>query len=508
MKPIYGFFAAAAAMLAGCSDNTIEEIETPSADMIDIEIAAQEAEATRVEYDDRSLIWQSGDEAAVIVASQSNTISTLTAKTGGSSSTILAGEVPRPADIDDYYAVYPASAVVGTSNGGQIATLSIPATQGDTTKPILTAMCQQSGAADLAMTFTPATAILDITISQPVVHVLFEAVSGEGVAGEFSYDISQGGIHDISSLAGTSIEYLGGSGQTRIRMLVPPRMFSLGYKLTLTDAAGRKMVQSYGYHSGLVLNAGKAYPVNIDFVPVSFEVGELQTSYSHYLAGDIAAANDLSKRLTIAGADVVLKGASSTLIEEVGYYVGDDKHALANGGGSKSFAIPDIEVAAQGNYAVCAYALINGQEYRSASQECIVTGLPINGTPKSGEWEHSRLYVNFHDTYVRMGHNAASDQWLSRSFNIPSDINVSTTTYFKVRTYHGLGTYQSSLTVKLSDITLFTQDSPSNNKTEEQNHTISKDGIFTAASPVFQIDNKGGRSDSYADIYTVDITYR
>ena len=495
-------------MLVGCAQTDIDSPATPAVDMIDVEITAHGNDATRVEYDDRSMLWQSGDMVAIFVASQSGMTSTLTASTGGSSSTILTGQIPRPADIDDYYAAYPADAVVSTSDNGRIVTLSIPSTQGTTTAPLLTAKCEQSAASDLAMTFTPATAILDITVSQPVISVLFEACDGIAVAGDFSYDISKGSVYDKSSLSATSIEYLGGSGQTRIKMLVPGLALNQGYKLTLTDTAGNKMVQSYGYRSGTALTAGKAYPVNIEFVPVAIEVGALQTTYSKYVAGDITAANDFAKRLTITGADVTIAGASSTMIEEAGYYIGEEKHELTSG--VKSFAIPDIEEVAQGSYNICAYAVINGQEYRSATQECIVTGLPINGTPQSGEWTHSSglAYVKFNDTYVRMGKNATSDQWLSKSFNIPGDINVSTTTYFKVRTYKLLITYKSSITAKLSDVTLFTQDSPSNNKTEDQNHTISKDGTLTAASPVFRIDNTGGRSDSYADIYTVDITYR
>lgn len=511
MKSIYTLFAAAAAMLAGCSETDTDNIGAPETNMIDVAISASGGGETRVSYDDRSMLWQSGDEVAVVVASQSAMTSTLTASTGGSSSTMLKGRIPQPADIDDYYAVYPADAVTAASDNGKIVTVTIPEQQGDTTKPILTAKCEQSGVADIAMTFTPATAILDITVSRPVISVKFEACDGEGVAGEFLYDISQGKLHD-RKFDKKIIEYLGGAGQTRIRMLVPPLSFSDGYKLTLTDTEGHTMVQSFGYHSSLSLAPGKAYPVNIDFVPISIDMGQLETTYSNYIARDLTAANDFSKRLTISGAGATIAGASSTMIEEVGYYFGEEKHPLGNN--TKSFAIPDIEVASQGNYTVQAYAIINGTEYRSTAQTCIVTGLPINGTPKSGEWEHSSgtAYVNFHDTYVRIGSyngtvTPTDDQWLSRSFNIPGNIDVSTQTYFKIRTYHGLATRHMTATVKLSGATLFTQASPSGNSTAEQTHTISKDGTITNADPTFRIDSDA-RGGCYADIYTVDITYR
>ncbi|MDE6861688.1 MAG: fimbrillin family protein, partial [Alistipes sp.] len=499
-------------ILAGCSNNDTELKNAPQADMVEVSITASGGGAedpTRVSFDDRSMIWQSGDEVSSVIASQSAIPATLTAITGGSSATTLTGIIPRPADTDDYYAVYPSNAVVATSSSGQIVTLEIPATQGETTKPLLTAGCRQCSLSDLELNFTPATAILDITVSQPVISVLFEASNGEAVAGEFSYDISRNAVYDITTLSTSSIEYLGGSGQSRIKMLVPARSLSQGYKLTLTDTAGGKMVQSFGYRSGLTLNAGKAYPVNIDFVPVSITMGELQTSYSKYLSHDLTAANDFGKRLTIDGTDAVIAGASSTMIEEAGYYIGDEKHAITSG--SKTFAIPDITVSAQGNHSVCAYAVINGQEYRSAAQECIITGLPINGTPKSGEWNKSTglAYVNFNDTYVRMGNNATSDQYLSKNFNIPNDVDVSTTTSFKVRTYRPLFiTYRSTVTAKLSDATLFTQAGPSGNSTAEQDYTISKDATLTASAPTFRIDNSGGRAGSYADIYTVEITYR
>lgn len=506
MKSIYKLFTAAAAILVGCSDNDTDYSNTPCADMIDVEIAASghetDDEGTRVEYDDRSLIWESGDEVTIVVTSQSSTPATLTAKTGGSSTTILSGSIPRPADIDDYYAVYPSSAVASVSGGGTIATLSIPATQGTATKPVLTGKCQQSAAADLAMTFTPATAILDITVSQPVISVLFEASNGEAVAGDFSYDIANGAVYDITSLSGKSIEYLGGSGQTRIRLLVPARSLSQGYKLTLTDTAGGKMVQSYGYRSGLSLTAGKAYPVNIDFVPISITMGTLQTTYSRYLSGDLTGANDFSKRLTVSGADVTIAGTSSTMIEEAGYYIGEEKHAVTSS--TKSFAIPDFTVSAQGSYSVSAYAVINGTEYRSAAQECIITGLPLESIPPTQDqgWSEASWNVSWNQSdsngsYVKIGQSSGSGtaQINSPQFYIPTDININIYNYSIV---NGNTTYR----VNIGNNTLF---SVSNSQTVDRTDQTT---LQPSANQIYLYSSYWSILARYVKVYKIIITYR
>lgn len=509
MKSIYKLFTAAAAILVGCSDNDTDYSNTPCADMIDVEIAASghetDDEGTRVGYDDRSLIWESGDEVTIVVASQSSTPATLTAKTGGSSTTILSGSIPRPADIEDYYAVYPSSAVTSVSGGGTIATLSIPATQGTATKPVLTGKCQQSAAADLAMTFTPATAILDITVSQPVISVLFEASNGEAVAGDFSYDIANGSVYDITSLSGKSIEYLGGSGQTRIRLLVPARSLSQGYKLTLTDTAGGKMVQSYGYRSGLSLTAGKAYPVNIDFVPISITMGTLQTTYSRYLSGDLTGANDFSKRLTVSGADVTIAGTSSTMIEEAGYYIGEEKHSVTSS--TKSFAIPDFTVSAQGSYSVSAYAVINGTEYRSAAQECIITGLPLESIPPTQDqgWSQGSWNVSWKSDNVQIGAVSGSGEAsISYSFYIPDTINVSAYNKYAAKGYRfGVNTTYTftvggatKISYKTSSTTIYTDEQTFNDCTlSSSGSQIKCQSSYRPAGP-------------YCQVYSVIIKYR
>lgn len=506
MKSIYTLFAAAAAMLAGCSDSDADNTGAPETKMIDVEISASGSGETRVSYDDRSMLWQSGDEVAVVVASQSATASTLTASTGGSPSTLLTGRIPQPADIDDYYAVYPADAVTAASDNGRIVSVTIPEQQGDTTKPILTAKCEQSSVDDLAMVFTPATAILDITVSQPVINVKFESCDGAGVAGEFLYDISQEAAHEMK-FDKTAIEYLGGAGQTRIRMLVPPMSFDIGYKLTLTDAGGHTMVQSFGYHSGMSLESGKAYSVNINFVPISIDMGELKTTYGNYIARDLTAANDFSKRLTISGAGATVAGASSTMIEEVGYYFGEEKRPLPPGEQPKSFAIPDIEVASQGSYTVQAYALISGSEYRSAAQECIVTGLPLQSTPptEAQGWTEGSWNTSWQDDYVQIGGVTGSgESSITYGFHIPGTINVSAYNKYEAT---GLGSMiRTTYTFTVGGATKISYRTSSGNTVQGEN--LFDDCSLSSSNNTVRCESSYRAAGPYCRVYSVIVTYR
>lgn len=493
-------------MLAGCSESETDNIGTPEPNMIDVEISASGSDETRVSYDDRTMLWQSGDEVAVVVASQSAMTSTITASTGGSASTLLTGRIPQPADIDDYYAVYPADAVTAASDNGKIVSVTIPEQQGDTTKPILTAKCEQSSVDNLAMTFYPATAILDINVSQPVINVKFESCDGKGVAGEFQYDISQEAAHDMK-FDKTAIEYLGGSGQTRIRMLVPPQSFDIGYKLTLTDAGGRTMVQSFGYHSSLSLESGKAYPVNINFVPISIDMGELKTTYSDYIARDLTAANDFSKRLTISGAGATIAGASSTMIEEVGYYFGEEKRPLPLGQQPKSFVIPDIEVTSQGSYSVQAYAIISGREYRSAAQECIVTGLPLQSTPPTQAlgWTEGSWNTSWQDDYVQIGGVSGSGECsITYGFHIPNTIDVSAYNKYEAT---GLGTLiRTTYTFSVGGVDKISYRTSSGNTVQGENQF--DDCSLSSSNNTVRCESSYRSAGPYCRVYSAVITYR
>ena len=232
------------------------------------------------------------------------------------------------------------------------------------------------------------------------------------------------------------------------------------------------------------------------------------TSYSYYSENNITQANDC-KAETIYG----LGGTatiSQTLLDKYSYsasYTLDGEDTTAGDKDGQSW----------GQHTIKATYTFDGVTVTSPEHICHITGLPCTLQPNKTDWTATVTsdYVTFgkdsfgNDCIQLKGNNISKHPKIqSKSFNIPSDINISTDFSFYISVgKFGLITYKSTLNEYIGGnyIKVY-QRTSSGSETK----SVSINGDLTSSKPYIEFEAEtttSSNSDSYSRIYTVNLKY-
>ena len=228
------------------------------------------------------------------------------------------------------------------------------------------------------------------------------------------------------------------------------------------------------------------------------------TSYSVYKSSGADAANrtdgssifDINATATIA--QEILENYSDLL--KVTYTIDDNEQSTKE----STFGIPtEFNSLAWQKHTLTATVTFDGVELTSSPVECDVTGLPYRAAPPTEkEWEGNPTEWN--ENYVRF--QLVSNNEISKSFYVPSDVNVSVYQDVHVRR----ATVSTDYKLYLGDVTLCTL-SPGYMSSVDDKKTY--EGVMSSNNPIIKCHNSYGNPDSFvegtnAKVYEIAISYR
>lgn len=229
------------------------------------------------------------------------------------------------------------------------------------------------------------------------------------------------------------------------------------------------------------------------------------TSYSVYLDSGAETANtkdgssifDINATASIA--PEILDNPNYSNLLKVAYTTDSGQ----NSGELSYGTVSQFNSLAWQKHALTATVSFDGVKNASSSIECDVTGLPYRAAPPTeGEWEGNPTEWN--ENYVRF--QLAGQNEISKSFYIPSDVNVSVYQDVYVRR----ATVATEYKLYLGDVTLCTlnpgyMSSVNDKKTYE--------GVISSNNPIVKCYNSYGNPNTVvegtnAKVYEIAISYR
>ena len=429
---------AAVAALVGCSkENTPMDVVAKNNFTVDASIVVDD---TRVSVEGENFTdvkWAEGDK--IQLSSVAGTSMTMTAYELSETrdQAFFAGEGNVVSATDTYYAIYPAVAI---TEG--VASINLAVQSGDDAA-VLVAKGASNSAESINLSFTPANALLHVTVSgvESLAKAEFKAFDGSAIASEFVYDFES----EAATVEGeTSAYVVENPAVDGFFFSLPADMdMTAGYIVSLTDAAGNVCAKAY---NGKTFAKGTTTRVNIEWSTPSVSLGTPMTSYSYYVSGDVNKANSCANNVIYFTTASTFAGVQNAMIAEAGYVVDGVTYVSDVDTATKSFAMTqDVTVSTWGAKSVEAYIKTkDGQIYKS-STTVYITGLPysynfvngsLNAYRNAGWSTNGKLRVGTMDLaghsstlvlhYYRnvFGTTNESGYIVSPMFNIPADINV------------------------------------------------------------------------------------
>lgn len=229
------------------------------------------------------------------------------------------------------------------------------------------------------------------------------------------------------------------------------------------------------------------------------------TSYSVYLDSGADAANtkdgssifDITATTNIASE--ILDNPNYSNLLKVAYTTdsGQDSGELSYG------TVSQFNSLAWQKHALSATVSFDGVEKTSAALECDVTGLPYKADPPTqGDWSGNPTEWNAE--YVRF--QLAGQDEISKSFYVPSDVNVSVYQDVHVRR----ATIATDYKLYLGDVTLCTLSPGYMSSVDEKK---AYNGVMTSSNPTIKCYNSYGNPSSIvegtnAKVYEITVSYR
>lgn len=364
MKKIFIALAAVAA-LVGCSkENTPADVVAKNNISMNASI---EVTSTRVSVEGEKFTdvkWKEDDKVTLVSDAGTNVV--LAAVESGDKAR-FEGEGELQADVDTYYAIYPNVAI---AEG--VATIGLSAQKGDDAA-VLVAKAENMSKDALAMTFTPANALLHVAVSgvSELAKAEFKAFDGSAIASAFSYNF----VEESASVSGETSAYVVENPAVDGFFFALPADMDMtnGYVVSLTDVAGNVCTKAY---NGKTFAQGTTTRVDIEWSVPTITLGTPMTSYSYYVAGNPSAANACANNVIYSVAK--FSGVQNAMIAEAGYIVNGEYVATSVDASTKS--IGNVTVSSWGEKSVQAYIKTkDGKEYKSADVATVhITGLPYS----------------------------------------------------------------------------------------------------------------------------------
>jgi hypothetical protein len=369
MKKLFMSLAALAAVV-GCS-----KVEEHNAN-VDVKqglslVASIEVEDTRVSVEGEKFTdvkWEQGDKVTLVSEAGVNTI--MQSESAGDSDILFSGDSYIVAEDDTYYAVYPATSIVDG-----VATLDLSTQSGDDAA-MLVASTTDVEDGRIHMSFKPANALLHVAVSgvESLSKAEFSTFDGSAVASTISYDFKA----DATSMGGgvDALVVNNPSADGFFFALPADLDMSNGYVVSLTDANGNVCTKAY---NGKTFARGTTTRVEIEWSTPVVTLVAPKTSYSYYVADDIATANSCANNVIYFNSASTYANVQNAMVAEAGFIV-DGKEYVANiDTATKSFSMGNVTVSSWGAKSVKAYIKTkDGKRYESAAETVYITGLPYS----------------------------------------------------------------------------------------------------------------------------------
>ena len=242
-------------------------------------------------------------------------------------------------------------------------------------------------------------------------------------------------------------------------------------------------------------------------------LAEPVTSYSKYLAGDIAGANlwtndkvgNLGASVNISDAVLAQMGVACEFLVD-----GESKGstmAVSDG----AYAASTIENLPMAEHKLTAKINFDGVEINSAEKNFVITGLPHVFAMTENEFKLSDK-CSFENGYIKLGINAVVGERTATSkvsFCVPQDINIKTYTRVKIYAYKPVfKVYDVDFLLKIAGTQVRKQNS--NQNTSGNEYYFEDNGTFTttAQNVEFKCDYGTVVSKAHCDVYSCKIEYR
>lgn len=334
-------------------------------------VASIDCDATRVTVEGETFTdvkWEQGDHITLVSEAGVNLV--MASESAGDKDIRFKGNGFYAAEVDTYYAVYPATAIVEG-----IATLNLAQQSGDDAA-MLVATAQDAQIGDIPMSFKPVNALLHVAVSgvESLAKAEFSTFDGAALASTFGYNFTTDTTFAEGSTEAYVVEKPAADG---FFFSLPADLdMSNGYIVTLTDATGNVCSKAY---NGKTFARGTTTRVDIAWSIPTVTLVTPKTSYSYYAAGDSATANSCANNVIYFDGASTFANVQKANVAEAGYIVDGKEYVATLDTANMNFSLSNVTVSSWGAKSVEAYIKTkDGRTIKSAAETVYITGLPYS----------------------------------------------------------------------------------------------------------------------------------
>ena len=410
MKKIFTSLAILATFV-GCVKESTPAIENSPATMS--VVASIDCEATRVTVEGEKFTdvkWEQGDEITLVSEAGVNVV--MQAESAGDSDVRFKGDGTYAAEVDTYYAVYPAVEIAG-----RVATIDL-SKQSANDAAMLVSTTRGAKQDDITMSFEPANSLLHVAVSgvESLAKAEFKSFDGSDIASSFSYDFST----DETTMGGSTKAYVVEKPAVEGFFFSLPANLDMtnGYIVTLTDGAGNICSKAYNRK---VFERGTTTRVAIEWSQPTVTLATPMTSYSYYAAGDSATANSCANNVIYFSGASTFDNVQKAMVVGAGFIIDGQTYAATLDAANKSFSIGNVTVSSWGSKSVEAYIKTkDGRTFKSAAQTVHITGLPYHADWRSSNYSDWKLVsISYSSNRLKVS-SGALGCIISPEFKVPS----------------------------------------------------------------------------------------
>lgn len=465
-------------------------------------VASIDCDATRVTIEGETFTdvkWEQDDH--ITLASEAGVNLVMESESAGDKDIRFKGNGFYAAEVDTYYAVYPATTIVEG-----VATLNLAEQSGDDAA-MLVATAEEAVVGDIPMSFKPVNSLLHVAVSgvESLAKAEFSAFDGAALASTFGYNFTT----DTTFAEGSAESYVveNPAAEGFFFSLPADLDMSNGYIVTLTDATGNVCSKAY---NGKTFARGTTTRVDIAWSMPTVTLVAPKTSYSYYLAGDSATANSCANNVIYFDGVSTFANVQKANVAEAGYIVDGNEYVATLDTANMSFSLSNVTVSSWGAKSVEAYIKTkDGNIFKSAAETVYITGLPytLNIAKNDGNWTEGENVSWNTDGGVRLGYY----QWggaayiENTKFSVPADVNIVVNSTGKV---NGTGSWvkvTNTVSISVSGSQIFSKsqkgNSPSNYACENKSCTM------TASNATVKVNSSYNLEQAYALVKTFTIKY-
>lgn len=233
------------------------------------------------------------------------------------------------------------------------------------------------------------------------------------------------------------------------------------------------------------------------------------SSYDSYQDGNITEANSRDGK-SIYGIGASYK--SGLAVSNVSKYSGLFSIKSYLDGNEKSGDNSNLSLAP---HTITGTLTFDGKEYNISDSKTVhVTGLPFYANPpKEDYWNNASWNVKFDSDNVQLGAVSGSGDpkitLKDGNLYVPSDVNVTSTTELKMKTYQFFGYITTDYTCKISGTEVYKLQSPPKNTKETDLQTLINKNVVLKASNLEVVHSSSySAAGPYAKVYKFSLIYR